>query len=95
MERCFKCNKPLTGEFFKTAYGEELCEDCMYDYMTTDRGKVEYIIGLANGDFSMSDFDADFLGWISVCWTRYRDELNMTLSEIRAIEEKAMDLGIL
>jgi hypothetical protein len=94
MERCEKCSKVL-GEYFVTAYGEKRCEDCWDDYLMTDRGKVEYFIGICKEDYPMSDFDADFLGYISVCWTKYRDELDLKMSELRDIEDKARQLGIL
>jgi hypothetical protein len=94
MERCEKCGKVL-GEYFVTAYGEKRCEDCWDDYICTDRGKVEYLIGICNEDYPMSDFDADFLGWVSTCWTKYRNELDMKMSEINRIEAKARELGLL
>lgn len=94
MERCEKCGKVL-GEYFMTAYGEKRCEDCWDDYLMTDRGKVEYFIGICNDDYPMSDFDADFLGHVAVCWTEYRDELDMKMSEIRNLETKARGLGLL
>lgn len=94
MERCEKCSKTL-GEHFVTAYGEKRCEDCWDDYLMTDRGKVEYFIGICKEDYPISDFDADFLGHVAVCWIKYRDELNMTLPEINRIETKARELGLL
>lgn len=99
MKRCVKCGKVLKEYFgeesFITVFGEERCSDCYEDYLMTDKGKVEYLIGIVRGNSSISDFDADFLGWISVCWAKYRDELDMTLAEIHDIEEKAINLGIL
>lgn len=95
MEYCAKCGKPLEGEFFKTAYGEERCTDCYDDYLMTDKGKVEYLIGIVREDFPMYDFDADFLGHVVVCWKKYKDQLNMKLPEINRIEAKARVLGLL
>lgn len=99
MKRCVKCGKVLKEHFgeesFITVFGEERCSDCYEDYLMTDKGKVEYFVEIVRGNSSISNFDADFLGWISVCWTKYRDELAMTLAEIHAIEEKAINLGIL
>lgn len=92
--RCSKCDKAL-GEYLVTAYGEVCCEDCWDDYLMTDRGKVEYIIGICRGDYPMSDFDADFLGWISSCWKTHRDEINLKLSDLYEIETKARALGLL
>ena len=94
MERCEKCDKVL-GEYFVTAYGEKRCEDCWDDYLMTDKGKVEYFIGICNDDYPMSDFDADFLGHVAVCWKKYRDELDLAACEIRLIENKAAALGLL
>ena len=95
MEFCSKCGKQLKGEFFRTLYGDFRCADCYDDYLMTDRGKVEYIYGLHAGDYSVSDFDADFLGWVSVCWNKYRDELDLTLADLYEIEAKAKMLGVL
>ena len=92
---CDKCGKPLDGEFFKTAYGEHRCADCYDDYLMTDKGKVEYLISIVNNDCDVNDYDADFLGWVASCWNRYRDELDMKLSEIHTIEAKARCAGLL
>ena len=95
MERCVKCGKPLDKEFFKTLYGEERCADCYDDYLMTDKGKVEYLFGIVNGDYPISDFDADFLGHVAVCWNTYRDKFDLKVSELHTVEEKARALGIL
>ena len=94
MERCDKCGKVL-GEYLLTAYGEKRCADCWDDYLTTDKGKVEYFLGIARGDFPIEYYDADFLGWLSVCWRKHRDELDMKMSEVKKIEDKARELGLL
>lgn len=94
MQQCRKCGKE-TNNIFTTAYGEKRCENCWDDYLMTDKGKVEYLIGICNKDYPMSDFDADFLGWVSVCWKKYRNELDMKMSEINRIETKARELGLL
>lgn len=91
---CVKCGKPL-GTFITTAYGENRCENCYDDYLMTDKGKVEYFIGLCTGELDMKDYDADFLGHVSVCWTKCRDQLDLTLAEIRLLENQANALGIL
>ena len=92
--KCVKCGKPL-GSFITTAYGENRCEDCYDDYLMTDKGKVEYFIGLFTGELDMKDYDADFLGHVSVCWTKYRAQLDLTLAEVRLLENQAKALGIL
>jgi DNA-directed RNA polymerase subunit RPC12/RpoP len=91
---CVKCGKPL-GTFITTAYGENRCEDCYDDYLMTDKGKVEYLIGLVNGELDIEDYDADFLGYVGVCWNKYRDELDFTLLKLYEIEDKAKQLGLL
>lgn len=95
MERCAKCGKVLRT-FSETAYGEKRCLDCWDDYLMTDRGKVEYLIGICTAELDIADYDADFLGHVSVCWKKYKDEINtMTTGEIRLIENQAKALGIL
>ncbi len=94
MKTCKKCGKPL-GSYTTTAYGEDRCELCFEDYLMTDRGKVEYLLGLTTGELDIKDYDADFLGHVAVCWMKYRSDLNMTLQGIRETEEKAKQLGIL
>ena len=94
MKRCEKCDK-LLGEYFHTAYGEDRCEDCWDDYLMTDRGKVEYLIGICHDDYPASDFDAEFLGWVASCWKKYRNELELSMSEVVEIEAKARALGLL
>lgn len=94
MAICSKCGKK-TYDVLETAYGEVRCEDCWDDYLMTDSGKVEYFLGIVRGDYPMSDFDADFLGHVSVCWREHRDMLNITAKEIQEIEAKAEALGLL
>jgi phage FluMu protein Com len=94
MERCEKCGKIL-GEYFKTAYGEKRCANCYDDYLMTDKGKVEYLIGIVKGDFPMEHYDADFLGWVAACWKKYRDELPMSNKVLAEIEVQAAYLGLL
>lgn len=96
MERCVKCSKAVCSvNMLITAYGEIRCEDCWDDYLMTDKGKVEYFIGIIRGDYPMDYFDADFLGHVVVCWKKYRDELNLTVKEIRELEAKAELIGLL
>lgn len=90
---CVKCGKPL-GTHTITAYGEVRCENCYDDYLMTDKGKVEYFIGICTGELPIADYDADFLGHVSACWQKYRDQLDMTIAEIRLLEAQAKDLGI-
>lgn len=94
MKHCIKCNRKV-DDLFKSLYGETMCEYCWDDYLMTDRGKVEYFVGLCNKDYPMSDFDADFVGHVAVCWVEHKHELKLDASEIEAIEAKAKALGIM
>lgn len=91
---CAKCSKSL-GSYSTTAYGEVRCLDCFDDYLMTDKGKVEYFIGICTGELDARDYDADFLGYISTCWKKYHDDLAITMYEIKRIEAKAVELGLL
>lgn len=68
MVRCNKCDKVL-GETLVTAFGEVLCEDCWDEYICTPTGKVEYILGIARGDYPAAEFDDDFLKSAAKSWT--------------------------
>jgi DNA-directed RNA polymerase subunit RPC12/RpoP len=94
MARCAKCGKEATV-LFTTSYGEVRCEDCWVDHLMTDKGKVEYMISICLGDTPIADYDADFLGHVGVCWKKYRDKFDLAASEIRLIENKAVELGLL
>lgn len=94
MERCVKCGR-ITSEPFETAYGETRCEYCWDDHLMTDKGKVEYLIGIVRGDYPMEYFDADFLIHVVACWNKYRCEFKITNGELMHIEEKARELGLL
>lgn len=94
MKHCVKCGKE-TEAILTTVYGEDRCELCYDDYLMTDKGKVEYFVGICHGDYPMSDFDADFLGFLSVCWKKYREELNLSPKDISLIEAEATRLGLL
>lgn len=91
---CDACSNPKHDKLL-TAYGTELCEDCWDDYLMTDEGKVEYLIGLCNGDYSMEEFDADFLGHVVVCWNTYRERFTMTIGDICRVESFARTHGLL
>ena len=95
MKHCIKCNRKV-DDLFESLYGETMCEFCWDDYLMTDKGKVEYLVGIVRGDYPMDYFDADFLGHVAVCWKKYRAEiLPLTLSEIQVIDAKAKALGLL
>lgn len=92
--RCANCDK-TGGEFLKTAYGDFLCEDCWDDYICSDVGKLEYLIGICREDYPADDFDAEFLGEVAVSWMTHYNLLDLPAEEIAAIEEKAKELGLL
>ena len=91
---CANCDK-TRGEFLKTAYGDYLCEDCWDDYINTETGRLEYLIGICNGDYPAEEFDADFLGEVAKSWINHCTELDFTPQQRFEIEEKAHKLGLL
>lgn len=90
---CYNCGK--TSDRFLTAYGEYLCEQCWDDYLFTDAGKVEYIIGICRGDYPMDYFDADFLCHCAAMWHKYRAKLSISTVDIITIQFKAQLIGLL
>mgnify|MGYP003307167685 CR=1 FL=1 len=94
MIHCAKCGKAADKILF-TIYNEPRCEHCYDDYLMTDRGKVEYMLNLVNGEIPMEEFDADFLGHVAVCWNKYRDELPISNKNIAEIEIQAAYMGLL
>ena len=82
-------------ELLKTAYGDYICVDCWDDYICTDAGRLEYLIGICREDYPASDFDADFLGEVAVSWMKNRNMLDLTPIERAELEEKARELGLL
>lgn len=94
MDYCAICDT-RHKELLKTAYGDYICEDCWDDYINTPTGRLEYLIGICNGDYPASDFDAEFLGEVAVSWISHRNFLNYTPQELANIEGKARELGLL
>ena len=94
MGYCANCDSHRK-ELLKTAYGDFLCEDCWDDYICSDTGKLEYLIGICNEDYPMSDFDADFLGEVAKSYMINYDKLDLTPTQRFELEEKARNLGIL
>jgi hypothetical protein len=91
---CDECGS-RKKELLKTAYGDYLCEDCWDDYICTDPGKLEYLIGICNGDYPASDFDADFLGEVAESWKTNSNMVDLTPKQKSELEEKARELGLL
>ena len=82
-------------ELLKTAYGDYLCADCWDEYIHTDAGRLEFLIGICKEDYSISNFDADFLGEVAKSWMLNFGVLDLTPQERYNIEQKARKLGIL
>jgi len=93
--RCANCDKTLGGDSFKTAYGDFLCEDCWDDYICSDVGRLEYLIGICYGDLPVEEFDAEFLGTVAISYMTHYDLLDLTDGQRRELENKAKELGIL
>ena len=92
--RCDICDANK-AELLKTAYGNYICEDCWDDYICTEAGKLEYLIGICQNDYPVSDFDADFLCEVVISWIKYSHLLDFTPEEVAAFEAKAHELEIL
>ena len=90
--RCDKCGRVIEAEAepdtFLNAYGVLMCEECYDEYLFTDEGKVEVIIGIATGENNPAEFDADYLGDCICKWTRFRDQLDISDEEILFIEQE-------
>lgn len=70
---CICCEQEK--EFFRTAYGTTLCEDCWDKYILTEHGKLEYLLGICRRDYPASEFDKDFLREVALSWVNHRHEL--------------------
>lgn len=79
---------------YKNAYGQYLCTDCWNDYLTSDRGQVEYMIGVASGEYKRSSFSNEDCTAIQLAWFAYQDELGKTAEELSLIEAAARDAGM-
>ena len=84
-----------SSDLLKTVYGDIICEDCWDEYINTDAGRLEYLVGICYGDLPISEFDADFLGSVAKSWRAYATVLDLTAEQFTEIEQKAKKLGIL
>ena len=91
---CANCGEN-NCDLLKTAYGDQLCEDCWDDYICTEAGMLEYLIGICKGELPLSEFDADFLCGVAKSWVTNCKALDLTPGERLELEEKAHELGIL
>ncbi len=91
---CVNCGK-TRGELLKTAYGDYLCEDCWDDYICSEAGMLEYLIGICRGDYPAEEFDAEFLGEVVKSYMINYDKLDLTEEQRLELEGKAKELGLL
>lgn len=91
---CANCEE-TKAVLLKTAYGDFICEDCWDDYINTDTGRLEYLIGICNGDYPAEEFDAEFLGEVAKSYRMNYAMLNITHQQRFELEEKAKELGLL
>lgn len=94
MDYCIECGFQ-SEDTFRTVYGEVLCEDCWDDYLCSKRGKVEYFVGICSGELPVEEFDADFLGSVAKSYMINHDKLELTREQKAALEERAIELGLL
>lgn len=92
--RCGECGK-LTDEPFVSAYRTAYCEECWDDYILTDTGKLEFLIGIADKLYSQQMFDADFLGEAVVSWRKFKDLTCLTSKDKIRIEQELAKYNIL
>lgn len=93
--RCANCDKTLGGDSFKTAYGDWLCEDCWDNYICTEAGLIEDLIGICFGELSINNYDADFLCRVAKSYRINYEKLDLTTKQLIELEQKAKELGIL
>lgn len=94
VQLCCFCNGSKIAAF-KTAYGDFLCEDCWDEYICTDEGRLEYLIGICKGEYSACAFDADFLCDVVESWKKNRDKLALPADSVLFIESVAKSKGLL
>jgi SRSO17 transposase len=94
MGYCANCDTHRK-ELLKTAYGDYICEDCWDEYINSDRGLIEYFIAICNEDYSLEEFDADFLCSVIRAWNEYSNDVYLTGQDIYELEKKAREIGLL
>jgi ribosomal protein S27E len=92
---CDACAKSATA-VYKSAYGNLYCAECWDTYVhpmgsisnTVDRadGLVEYVIGIANGSYSVNTFTDEERGYIAAVWQTKKADLLLSAEEIESIE---------
>ena len=91
---CANCGEK-NCDLLRTAYGDQLCEDCWDDYICSEAGRLEYLIGICYGDLPIEEFDADFLCGVAKSWQLHNQDLGLTEEQNAELEEKARKLGLL
>ena len=79
--------------FSDTAYGEHLCDDCWDEYINSRDALVEYVIGIANADYDVTDFDDSVLVDMAACWHENKKNLALSAAEIAQVEADAAANG--
>ena len=94
MLRCSKCDKAV-GEYLLTAYGDAVCEDCWDEYICSNEGKLEYLIGICRGDYPATEFDDEFLLEAVESWNENKNLVKPHIPEqlFKMVEIKAQVLG--
>lgn len=90
--KCNNCNADTI--LHKNAYGQYLCADCWNNYLTTVNGQVEYVIGLATGEYKITAFSEKDRKWIAEAWNTYKANLGKTEEELLTIETAAKEAGL-
>ena len=89
---CNQCNTEAT--LYKNAYGHYLCTSCWHRYLATENGQVEYVIGLAFGEYKITAFSEKDRALIVKAWNSYKGQLGKTADEILLIENAAKEAGL-
>lgn len=82
---CDKCFKQCDDSHL-SIYGILMCEDCWDDYLFTDYGMVEYLVGLVRGIYRLEDFDAEFLSLALTQWEANKNQFDIQPQEVLNIE---------
>ena len=90
---CDKCTC-YCKERLLNIYGELLCEDCWDTYMRTPESKVEYLVGIANEDYSAIDLGINLIYFAMFQWHKNKDQFDISDDEITRIENYVKFLNL-
>jgi hypothetical protein len=90
--KCSHCDTETT--LHKNAFGEYLCVDCWNSYLTTVNSQVEYVIGLAFGEYKIGAFSESDRDTLVEAWKEHKYQLGKTEAELQAIEAAAREAGL-